>query len=75
MEELQKVLSHFGRKIRMDCRDKFGNPSPWTGREFGDYIIKGVDVSTGKIRVNLDSGICSMWYDWNPDFLILNNDE
>lgn len=67
MEYLDKILSHFNKQIRMDLREN-GKPNPWSGRDFGDYTIKGIDISTGVIRVNLDSGICPMWYDWNPDF-------
>lgn len=69
--ELKKVISHFNKKIRIDLREN-GKPNPWTGREFGDYTINGIDISTGIIRVNLDSGICSMWYNWKSTFILLD---
>jgi hypothetical protein len=71
MEDLNKVIAHFNKQIRIDLRED-GKPNPWSGREFGDYTIKGIDISTGVLRVNLDSGICSMWYDWDSKYTLLD---
>lgn len=70
---LKKIIKHYGKKVRIDLREPDGKPNAWTGREFGDYFIVGIDTCNDELKVNLkatETGV-SMWYKWDDKFQLL----
>lgn len=69
---VRQILKHFNKKIRID----FGGKDAFSGREFGDYFIVGLDVNNDNfIKVNLkatETGV-AMWYNWNSAFEFIND--